>query len=703
VHRRRLLPVLIPFALAASGVRPVLASTFWDDARPLSPGQVFVLAPEGLHPDSADAAHREGLLVVDLTDDWAPFIFSESDGAGKQAKPNPYRYTFIALANDRVTPDELFLESPAGQAAVLSTVPAAARSQTPNERSAEEQRALERARQALLAERSPNFLEVYGIPPTLSVLARRVAQDGAKTCYATVDPEALRSLDFEVSFQSRERARADYEEAIDDAEWVVAALAAIGEDAGGLSPDAAAAKLLAADPQVDTARLDRYRRGQTRLRAVRAVQDRLVCEGLLKSDRFTPGAFDLATHQALAVFERENDIFGWGFISGETKEALLRSPFELHLETFRRILAERVADAAGIVEDGSAAKGNEGARYVDEAGGERPLPNVIGDFLASLQAAMQITNADDLAAFLQKFGADGFGRLFVAFPPPPLPPYYAPVMDLSAEIDRGDVWYDVPLDTNGKPLAQLRQRYPSFTLFVDWRGQKIPLVRWRTTIGSWRSEVGADGHVYLKYKNSDVGPRIWRNIVAAPVWVPPASTPGKDLLTKKVFDRKVGAVNVVNTEVMGPGFASAYGLVMAIHLKMLEDGGLFDNKIRTHGSVDYTSIARRFSHGCHRLVNNRAVRLFDFVLRHRKFVRLGNHPLGGLKRRFSYHGRRYEYALSTRGYYFDLRPPLPVTVSEGRVLGAAKEPIQQYVRKPGVDYGPQSPDSPVEAQPVVGP
>jgi hypothetical protein len=703
VHRRPLLLVLIPIVLAASGSRPVLASTFWEDARPLAAGQVFVLTPQGIHSDTAEAVHREELLVVDLSDEWAPFIFSESDGAGKDVKPNPYRSTFIALADDRATSDELFLESPAGQAAVLSTVPAALRSQTPNERSVDEQQALERARRALIAERSPNFLEVYGIPPTLSVLSRRVAQHAAKTCYATIDPQALRALDFEIRFQSREQARADHDEAMSDAAWVAEALAALGDDADGLLPDAVAAKLLAADPQVDIARLDRYRRGQMRLRAVLAVQDRLVCEGLLLPDRFTPGVFDLATHRALAEFERENDIFGWGFVSGDTKEALLRSSLERQFETFRRILAERIADAAGIVEDGSVSKGAEAASYANEAGEARPVPNVIGDFLAALLSAMQITTPDDMVAFLQKFQAGGFAQLVVAFRPPPLPPYYAPVMDLSAEIDRGDVWYDLPLDAGGKPLPQLRRRYPSFALFVNWRGQKIPLVRWRTTIGSWRSELGADGHVYLKYKNSDVGPRIWKNIVAAPVWVPPDGTPGKDLLTKKVFDRKQGVVNVVNTEVMGPGFASAYGLVMAIHLKKLEDGGLFDNQIRTHGSVDYTSIARRFSHGCHRLVNNRAVRLFDFVLRHRKFARLGNHALPGFKRRFTHRGRRYEYVLTTRGYYFDLRPPVPVTVLEGRVLGTAKEPIKQYVRKPGVDYGPPPPDSPVEMQPVVGP
>ena len=113
---------------------------------------------------------------------------------------------------------------------------------------------------------------------------------------------------------------------------------------------------------------------------------------------------------------------------------------------------------------------------------------------------------------------------------------------------------------------------------------------------------------------------------------------------------------------------------MGIHLMKLEDGGLFDNQIRTHGSVDYTSIARRFSHGCHRLVNNRAVRLFDFVLRHRKFARLGNMPLP-FQGRFEVRGRRYEYALTTRGYYYELRPPVPVNVLEGRVLGAAKKPI----------------------------
>jgi hypothetical protein len=231
--------------------------------------------------------------------------------------------------------------------------------------------------------------------------------------------------------------------------------------------------------------------------------------------------------------------------------------------------------------------------------------------------------------------------------------------------------------------VQKRDKYPHLTLFVRWRGQKIPLCWWRTTIGSWRSEMHADGQVYMKYKNSDIGPRLWKDIVAGPVWIPPDGTPAKDLLTTKVLDRKVGPVTVVNTGVMGPGYQSAYGMVMGIHIDPKRGG--FDNQIRTHGSVDYTSIARRFSHGCHRLVNNRAVRLFDFVLRHKQFSRRGGVPLN-LKKKFEVDGETYKYAIKTRGYYYELATPLPVNVLEGRVMGEVKKPITAFVRKPGVEY-----------------
>jgi hypothetical protein len=138
--------------------------------------------------------------------------------------------------------------------------------------------------------------------------------------------------------------------------------------------------------------------------------------------------------------------------------------------------------------------------------------------------------------------------------------------------------------------------------------------------------------------------------------------------------------------------------VLAIHHQGSGSSGYFDNQIRTHGSDDYTSIARRYSHGCHRLVNSRAVRMFDFILRRRTFERVGNLPLN-LHRHFSYEDKQYEFRLATRGYYYELKPPIPVLVTEGRILGKTKRPIGAFVPKPGVDYS----DAEVESGPTLSP
>jgi len=112
---------------------------------------------------------------------------------------------------------------------------------------------------------------------------------------------------------------------------------------------------------------------------------------------------------------------------------------------------------------------------------------------------------------------------------------------------------------------------------------------------------------------------------------------------------------------------------------------LYDNGIRTHGSVDYTSIARRYSHGCHRLVNSHAVRLFDFILQRRPFERAGNQAMW-LRKSFTHEDKEYEYVIDTRGYYYDLTEPVPVLVTRGRIRGKARRPIDEYLPKPGVEY-----------------
>ena len=83
------------------------------------------------------------------------------------------------------------------------------------------------------------------------------------------------------------------------------------------------------------------------------------------------GIFDLPTNEALAAWERKNDIFGWGFLGGETLAALQRPIMDLHFDTFRRILMERVADSAAILEDGSVSSGAKPATYRDAGGKEQ--------------------------------------------------------------------------------------------------------------------------------------------------------------------------------------------------------------------------------------------------------------------------------------------------------------------------------------------
>jgi hypothetical protein len=668
----------------------------------LAAGETYVYEHGVPRRDTIAAARAAGLLDVDLSDGWAPFILQDGDGA--DAKPNAYRETFVGLANDRLNPETLGGSPDAPATSSAGRSPAAL---TRRDADGDEARPGEH-----------NFLEVFGIPPSLTVLAARVEADAAperEACVDAVDRAGLEQWTGDVIYLDRDRARREYEQALQDAAWVdrsIAAAAAAPPPAsspaattasapvtlttaiagsGGLPPahDAALATLRA-DPKLRL-RVDRYVRGQARLRAVRAMQARLQCEGLLSArSRTTTGMYDLPSHEALATWERKHDVFGWGFLGGETQAMLLRPARALSLEAFRRVLAERVADAAGIVEDGSinALRKKNPPTWRDTAGATHPVPDLIGDHVDALLAAIGVATPEEMIAFLRAH-RDALPGLHVAFKAPPLPPYYQPEdgakhMVVSAEIDRGDVWYDVPFDARGKPIVQRRDHFPHLTLFVHWNGQKIPLVKWRTTIGSWRSEAHEDGKVYMKYKNSDVGPRVWKQIVATPVWIPPDGTPSKDLLTTKVLDRKVGPVTLVNTGVMGPGYQSAYGLVMGIHIDPKRGG--FDNQIRTHGSVDYTSIARRFSHGCHRLVNNRAVRLYDFVLRRQPFRRVGDVPLN-LKKRLEVDGETYRYALKTRGYYYELPDPIAVDVLEGRIMGDVKKPITAFVRKPGVDYG----------------
>jgi hypothetical protein len=120
--------------------------------------------------------------------------------------------------------------------------------------------------------------------------------------------------------------------------------------------------------------------------------------------------------------------------------------------------------------------------------------------------------------------------------------------------------------------------------------------------------------------------------------------------------------------------------------------------VRAHGSSDYLSIysANGFSHGCHRLPNHIAIRLYSYILAHRTKQIAGDQPLG-FSRQFLHGEKVYEIRIPSRGYAYYLDPPLPVHVLEGNIRGAQKKPVIGYVPKPNTEYPgppPPAPDSP---------
>ncbi len=227
---------------------------------------------------------------------------------------------------------------------------------------------------------------------------------------------------------------------------------------------------------------------------------------------------------------------------------------------------------------------------------------------------------------------------------------------------------------------------PKLSLYTTYRDQRIRLVRWPTTIGGWRKDLASNGYVYLKYKGSDVGDRVIRKVIAGPTWVPPESTPLNSMAKRQYVNGK--AQPIVNYAEMGPGYLSAYGLVAGYFVIPGKEGRPDqDRGIRAHGSSDYMSIrsAQRFSHGCHRLLNHSAVRLYGFILNHRRIVVEGDQPISH-QRQFLYNDVVHHVRLPSRGFQYTLDPPLPVSVKKGRIRGELKKPIEGYVKIPGEAY-----------------
>jgi hypothetical protein len=260
----------------------------------------------------------------------------------------------------------------------------------------------------------------------------------------------------------------------------------------------------------------------------------------------------------------------------------------------------------------------------------------------------------------------------VAIRLPPPPPYHSPNMELHAEIDRGEVVLARPkLDKDGhkmwKPPVADR---PTITLYAHVGDHDVALSRWPTTIGGWKMFEKSDGTMALKYKESITGDALWTEVLATPTWHPAPGMPTSHLLIK------VGDTFMPKTEIIGPGYHAAYGLVAMVHKQIIGttangEPDLMDLRIRTHGTPGYRTVKRGESNGCHRLHNYEALRLAAFLIKHHANTRDGLVP-EDYERHLQYKGQDIALLSESKGYRFKLTPPVPVKVLSGDVKGNAK-------------------------------
>ncbi len=590
---------------------------------------------EGKLEGQVDAAKadEEGNLLLNLGEEWTPYILTEATSDQELGKTSEYRSTYLALARGEFPKD----------------------------------------RHGYRAEKD-QYLELYGILPTLTLLRERFREVRALQCAEELNLVPLQEFEGFLAYEKGRRpARrlARYE-------LLKPQMAAIVARAEVESLDQVA-RLHAVDDE-EWEKVEEYRTLAPEIEAIAAAQARLECEGFFAGrGEYTPGLFDWRTHEALAEFERRHRVYGWGFIGDDTLAVLQTSPQETEQEAVIRVLTERAVHAAEVIEDGSTStlRDGEPRTYKAEDGTELQIPNLEAELRERVVAAFGLQTAESTFAWLESLGEIPAQQV-VAVQGIELPPYYADVMELSISTDRGDVWYEFPYDEEGKARSQPVSRRPRLTVLVHYNDQKIPLARFGTTVGGWRGEF-IEGQVMWKYKGSPVGKRVWSRISAAPIWVPPESTPPRVMLNKR-RDRRRGEYFEVDYHTTGPSYASAYGLVAAYHRKYyrspdgkIQVGG--DEGIRTHGSVDYMSLMRRHSHGCHRMHNHIAVRLMSFVLEHRPHTRYGQQPMV-YRREFEFEEELYVMEFDKGGYNFVLEEPLVVEVLPGRVRGQVKEPIE---------------------------
>ena len=191
-----------------------------------------------------------------------------------------------------------------------------------------------------------NFLELYGIPPSLAVVLRdwQISETEIQPCLdaAKFDPTVFTRFTGVIAYSGKKggevrKARA-YRESL-----------AKGLKKAGLDPlNLEAAK----DHPTLAATYKSWREIQDRVDVIDHAQRRLRCEKMFVSaegvGKFEPGVFDSATTHALAAFEKKHAVKGWGHFTPDNLAVLALSQQDSMHRRLLRVVEERTVAGAGI-------------------------------------------------------------------------------------------------------------------------------------------------------------------------------------------------------------------------------------------------------------------------------------------------------------------------------------------------------------------
>ncbi|HEX6240616.1 MAG TPA: hypothetical protein VFZ61_06980, partial [Polyangiales bacterium] len=212
----------------------------------------------------AQAAVSAGYTLVDLSDGWTPLIFREEHGANGEPLPNRYRRVFLGLANDQLDSDGVALE--------------------PGRK---------------------NYLELYGIFPSLSVLRARFMTDQNSACHDQESVDVLSAVET-VSYVPPQNLEKDQRK--------LAKLQFEVENARKRAKLATLAELAAAQPEFQP-KVELVEKRAAEKLAMAAVERRLTCEQLLTPQmKHKTGIYDEPMRLAVRAFQHKNMIYEANFL-----------------------------------------------------------------------------------------------------------------------------------------------------------------------------------------------------------------------------------------------------------------------------------------------------------------------------------------------------------------------------------------------------